>query len=525
MRSLPFPTAVRPRTIITTDPELDDLNSMIRLLTYANEIDIRGLVYAGSQCHVAGDPQRGIAPYRWPAPGERGHIDQAIDAYAQVEDTLRVHDPRYPSAAHLRSLVRTGNIAAEGEMEEETEGSGLIADYLREIALTPDGATEDDATRPLFIQAWGGISTIARALRSVAEELGGREDWEGLRQRIVDRVVITSFGEQDSTLDSYVRPQWPGLEHREVATETWGYMTRGVLAPADCELASARWTERSISSRGPLGAAYRVWGDGRQMAAGFDREDYFWIQGKDGAELAAEGYAVWCPVQEAGAFISEGDTSNFLLLVPNGLSSWQDATYGGWGGRQTPHPEHADTLTSDMRFHLPDLPGMPELPQPTWPPLVVDHDAEGEAPAEYHATRWWRAAQHDFASRLAWSLTSRFEDANHPPVVSVVGGPSREQCPEGGLRRAVRAGERVRLQAEAADPDGDAVALRWWAYPEAGPRPCPVAPELDDDGQGGAVVSVPQEAEPGQEIHLVVEGTDDGVPALTRYQRVVLVVG
>ncbi|ETJ03068.1 MAG: Secreted protein, partial [Actinomyces urogenitalis DORA_12] len=166
-----------------------------------------------------------------------------------------------------------------------------------------------------------------------------------------------------------------------------------------------------------------------------------------------------------------------------------------------------------------------ELPQPAWPPLVVDHDAEGEAPAEYHATRWWRAAQHDFASRLAWSLTSRFEDANHPPVVSVVGGPSREQCPEGGLRRAVQAGERVRLQAEAADPDGDAVALRWWAYPEAGPRPCPVAPELDDDGQGGAVVSVPQEAEPGQEIHLVVEGTDDGVPALTRYQRVVLVVG
>lgn len=52
-----------------------------------------------------------------------------------------------------------------------------------------------------------------------------------------------------------------------------------------------------------------------------------------------------------------------------------------------------------------------------------------------------------------------------------------------------------------------------------------MAPELDDDGQGGAVVSVPQEAEPGQEIHLVVEGTDDGVPALTRYQRVVLVVG
>lgn len=33
-----------PRTIVTTDPELDDLNSMLRLLLYANEIDIVGLV-------------------------------------------------------------------------------------------------------------------------------------------------------------------------------------------------------------------------------------------------------------------------------------------------------------------------------------------------------------------------------------------------------------------------------------------------------------------------------------------------
>jgi hypothetical protein len=44
-----------PRTIVTTDPELDDLNSLLRLLLYSNEIDIVGLV----RCGAATTPSRG----------------------------------------------------------------------------------------------------------------------------------------------------------------------------------------------------------------------------------------------------------------------------------------------------------------------------------------------------------------------------------------------------------------------------------------------------------------------------------
>ena len=47
---------------------------------------------------------------------------------------------------------------------------------------------------------------------------------------------------------------------------------------------------------------------------------------------------------------------------------------------------------------------------------------------------------------------------------------------------------------------------------------------LEDDGAGTVVVTVPARAEAGRQIHLVVEGTDTGSPALTRYQRVVLTV-
>jgi hypothetical protein len=35
---------------------------------------------------------------------------------------------------------------------------------------------------------------------------------------------------------------------------------------------------------------------------------------------------------------------------------------------------------------------------------------------------------------------------------------------------------------------------------------------------------VPADAKPGQTIHLILEATDSGTPALTRYQRVVLTI-
>jgi hypothetical protein len=38
-------------------------------------------------------------------------------------------------------------------------------------------------------------------------------------------------------------------------------------------------------------------------------------------------------------------------------------------------------------------------------------------------------------------------------------------------------------------------------------------------------MQVPADATPGQTIQLVLEATDDGRPALTRYQRVVVTVG
>jgi hypothetical protein len=80
----------------------------------------------------------------------------------------------------------------------------------------------------------------------------------------------------------------------------------------------------------------------------------------------------------------------------------------------------------------------------------------------------------------------------------------------------------VRLHGVASDPDGDAVRVRWWRWKDVDSYPGEVS--LSDPAAPATTLQVPADAAPGQTIHLVLEATDDGAPALTRYQRVVVSV-
>src|SRR6478609_731165 len=113
---------VRPRIIITADPELDDNNSLIRFLLYSSDLNIEGLIYASSGFHWKGDgkgtrwyvPGREYARFgldtcpcvswRW-ANNER-FIDDAVEAYGKVYPNLKVHNPGYPSPELLKSKIR-----------------------------------------------------------------------------------------------------------------------------------------------------------------------------------------------------------------------------------------------------------------------------------------------------------------------------------------------------------------------------------------------------------------------------------
>jgi len=109
-------------------------------------------------------------------------------------------------------------------------------------------------------------------------------------------------------------------------------------------------------------------------------------------------------------------------------------------------------------------------------------------------------------------VTPRFSGANHPPVVRI----------RGPLAISARPGATVRLQAQVSDPDHNAVAVRWWQYNDAGTYPGDIA--LSAPAALETTFRVPDDAAPGQTIHVILEATDNGTPPLTRYQRVVVTV-
>ena len=121
--------------------------------------------------------------------------------------------------------------------------------------------------------------------------------------------------------------------------------------------------------------------------------------------------------------------------------------------------------------------------------------------------RWVPAAQNDFAARMDWCV-KEFKDANHPPVAKV----------KGALMRNVKAGETVKLAATATDPDSHQLTYKWWQYADADSAKATVS-IANADSLGEASFVAPNE--PGKQVHIILEVTDNGTPPLTGYQRVI----
>ena len=473
-------TRVRPRVIVTTDPELDDQNSLVRYLLYSADLQTEGLIYASSQFHWRGDGKgtlfsvpnreyfRGgltLCPctsWRW-KPGER-YIDEAVEIYEKAYPNLKVHDANYPAPADLKSKIREGNVEFDGDTSKDTPGSNLI----KEVLL-------DDKGGPVYLLAWGGQSTIARALISIKQQYESTPQWATVHDKVSKKAIIQAFGDQDGTNASYIRPTWPGIEYRQMSTATWGYGARGVVRPEFAKYLTAAWTRENVSSVGPFGPFYRVWRDGKQMAPG-DVFDYFGLD-LPVEELKAKGYNVWTPPQEKGAWISEGDTSTFMNLIDNGLRAHENASYGGWGGRN-----------------------------------AADRDAAGATPRDYATARWFELSQLDFTARLKWTVTPTFAGANHEPRVTVTSGLNVTAAP----------GATVRLTATANDPDKNTMTTTWWQYTDADTYPGTVT--FSAPSALTTTFQVPADATAGQTIHAIVQVTDNGTPAMTSFQRAIVTV-
>jgi hypothetical protein len=198
----------------------------------------------------------------------------------------------------------------------------------------------------------------------------------------------------------------------------------------------------------------------------------------------------------------EGDTPSFIYLFPNGLSSPENPNWGSWGGRY----EYYIPKTEKW-FYQPET-------RPVWTNAVD----EVLAPDGFHYTssqatiwRWRSAYQNEFAARIDWTVKS-FEEANHPPVVKLA-HPGEVSA---------KSGEKVVLKAgHCTDPDGDKLSYNWIYYREVGTFKGWV--DTKGNNTRGLIFEAPDVERP-ETIHFILEVTDDGEPALTRYKRVLVTV-
>ena len=506
----------KPRVLITTDPELDDLNSLLRVLLFSTDFRIEGLVYSSSEWHWKGDgkgtkwytPNREfsrdgadmgpVENWRWAE--DNWHIDWAVDAYEEAYENLRVHNPDYPTPEFLRSKIRIGNVEFEGEMEKDTPGSELIKQVLL-----------DDDPQPVYVQTWGGANTVARALKSIQEIYEGTPQWEEIHKKVSEKCILCMSGDQDETYPRYIHPYWPEIRRAQFSYSgtRLGYSAQSSMPEEDQLYYSPDYVLKYFTV-GPLGALYRYWGDGVQMVPG-DIYDAFGVSaGKTGEQLRAEGYVemTYDPFPQ-GSFLGEGDTGCFINFIGNGLRGHEDLSYGAWLAPVAPTPYKFRGTMGDMMYGGGNLAEMMAAMYQT-----SSEDEEAPRPqravAENPLPDFTPAIFNGEAARFLWSVTPKYEDANHEPEI------------EGELSMSGAPGETLKLKYTVTDPDKDAVSVSWWQYKPA----CTYKGETNvkDTASASTTYTVPADAQSGQTIHLVLEATDNGEPQLNHYLRLIITV-
>lgn len=454
----------RPRVIVTSDGEVDDECSLVRFLLYTNEWDVEGIITSSSQYHWQG--------HRWAGDD---WAQPYLAAYAEVYPNLIKHDPRYPTPAFLQTRTLLGNVKAEGEMDEVTPGSQRIVEAL----------LDDSDPRPIWIQAWGGTNTIARALKTIEEQHPEK------MATVAAKIRFYFIWEQDDTYQSYIRPKWGRFNIPTIICDQFwavAYQWNKILPETEQTYLRANWMKAHLlEGHGPLTALYKAHVPG---------------------SYGLKGDHDFTP----GDFRSEGDSPAFFHTIPNGLRSLESPDFGGWGGRfvrvrentwldPVPEPGYRYpegrwfTGSAWGRAYMRDrYPAAPHLMRAYFDPQ----------------TRWIVALQNDFAARADWCVKD-FKDANHAPVITL----------DGPLDRTVRAGETVKLAASATDPDGDKLSFKWWRYDDADSATAPIEIAHADTADRASFV-VPDE--PGRTIHVICEVTDAGTPPLVAYRRLVFTI-
>ncbi|MDR1624846.1 MAG: DUF1593 domain-containing protein [Tannerellaceae bacterium] len=393
-----------------------------------------------------------------------GWIEKQLDAYEKVHPNLIVHDPSYPTAEELRSKLFLGDEDST-HIVVDTEVIRHIPGVKPMIDPTnwPDTPGSDKIVETLLEKDPRKVYIQAWGGGNTAAKAFQKLKVQHPSdyERAVKKAVMYNIWYQDGA-GNYIETSHPDV------TMLVSYHFSGTW-----DYGSQRYTDGFAdkylhNSHGPLAALYP--------------QDY----------------------------VSEGDSPAFLYTLGCGLRGYEDPTYGGWGGQFY----RVNGLKNVYRD--------------------VDRGSY---------LRWVEVANRDFESRLQWCISDKFADANHKPVISV----------QGGVEKRAKAGETVTLDAYITEPDPldiDALWAKyaalyeqlgfnkerfaeiaphrfpkynafWWQYKEAGTYNGYVDITAVDSGKCSFVA--PRVDKP-ETLHLILEVTDKGSPALTAFARVIVTI-
>lgn len=330
----------------------------------------------------------------------------------------------------------------------------------------------------MWIAVWGGSNTLAQALFTISQTKSKAE-----AKRLIAKLRVYTISDQDDS-GIWIRNNYPDLFYivspgDDYGSATWIAITSFIKGINNDEISNSWLIKNVQQGHGPLGALYP------DVAYGM-----------------------------------EGDTPSWLSLIPNGLNEPERPNWGGWGGRYELYKPDFSKLKKG-NSGVPFEPETREIWTNATDSLVpyvfkeygrtVGKDTAGFADSKVTLWRWRKDIQNDFAARMTW-CTKSFKEANHPPVV-------RLSHPD---HLIVKSGEGFSLDGGAStDPDGDNLSFLWFNYPEAGTYQNMV----NTSAENARVVYVTApNVQRKETLHFILNVTDKGTPALSRYRRVIVTV-
>lgn len=447
-------------TDIEDGAEVDDIQSMYRLLLYSNELNIEGLITNTSTFvkHIN---------YK-----NTDVIHEIIEKYAEVKNNLDVHAENYPSAMYLHSVTvsginKYGNEEGKDFASQELTGNEGVDLFLR--------AAEKDDDRPIYIGLWGGANTLAQALweyensHTIDEfnqllsklRIYGISDQDNasnwLREKYGDRLfyIVTPSKGTASGSANYYQAVWPGISSDNFQHGSEDGEKNGGFTGADFTLFDNEWIRKNIQNVSAYGKGYPL-----------------------------------------PTYISEGDTPAFLWAIPNGLNIPESPDLGGWGGR--------------YQFYVPDpIKGIPEEKFPIWTNTkdrVIGNDGKEHTSPQATLWRWRKDFQEDFAARMLWTSTNNYEVSSHIPEIE-----------NSWNNITAHSGEEVELKVIIDEPER--YNFVWTAYQEIGG----VDFQLSGDGPN-AIVTVPENIPNQTQLHVIVRVSEKKENAAIKYARFITTV-